>query len=430
MIAGAPFAVFSAYTLPLDIGLWNHLVNLVVSPGIASFYVGLLGLLGVFSYRYRLGDQVLEVRSYGWVVRTHPGRGYDRIEIVNGKLYQTKDNGSTRRIRIWTWLINSDDWAVFKAVAPPKPPEPEPELLTVRYNRRRVAWLLVASIPITLVGLFMWSRASAFSTFTSLEFWLSYLAFIAGFNGAALSIRALSHKVCFSYDPRRRVVTGRNRWSGRTRWYPTNPSERLEYSVSTGTVYRVAADGKRRRFIRASRWLREDDWAAFIDNMFATTEMPFRPSGSESEIQVRVNLLRAGSVAAIGLGLGFVFVVLDPGQPGFWFEFLYGIATATCVLSGIDAAKPLWFRRFLTFDPGKGRVILRPGTKRLTVFPSSGFERIEYSIYDARVYEVRANGERRQLPIPRGYMNRTDWQKFADAMIAHRQEQSVTGEPS
>ncbi|WP_335989811.1 hypothetical protein [Glycomyces sp. MUSA5-2] len=444
---GVLFSAFYILVMPLGIGAWNHLVNLVVLPGVACLFPGLMGLAGLFSYRYRLDDQVLEELTYWrWVIRTYPRKGYDRLEFVNDRLYQADGHGESRKVRIWRWTVHPDDWAVFAKVAPkprrlddlptippaqsappppPAPPSPARGLLTVRYNRPHVWWLLAGSALLWFCFLVLWARSAPGYSF---DRWLAFAIYMAGLIQSAFSIKALRAKICFSYDPQRREVTTRGRWGSRTMWYPRDSSEGLEYSVHTGTIYKITAQGRRRKFVRMSHWLNGEDWAAVVDHLLASA--PATDTGDSiprtpSRVRVQVNPWRAVSVVVGGFGLAILFFAADPSEPGFAWELLYATIAGLALLTSMDVVNHLAFRPFLTFDPEKGRVVIRPGTNRHAVFPSKDFERVEYSIYDARAYEVRSNGERKRLPIPRWYMNRADWGAFADALIAH-QEQSAS----
>jgi len=402
-------------------------------------------LLGGASYLYRLDDQVLEAHRFGKPCRTYPSKGYNRLEFANGRLYQTDGLEKHRSIRIRRWTVHPDDWAVFAKVAPkprsmhdlapmppaqsapptpPAPPPPARERMTVRYLRKPVAWLLVAGVPLTVFGMLLWSRA--YADWLNFDWWLSYAVLLAGVNAVVRPITALSSKVCFAYDPGWRAVTVRHFWTSSTSWFPHSPSERLEYSVYTGTIYKVAASGRRRRYVRKSFWLHGGDWAMIADHLLATAETPSGPrKPSGKPIQVRVNPWRAVPVVVGGFGLAILFFAADPSEPGFAWELLYAMIAGLSLLTSMDVVNHLTFRPFLTFDPEKGRVVIRPGTNRHAVFPSKDFERVEYSIYDARAYEVRSNGDRKRLPIPRWYMNRADWGAFADALIAHPEQSAA-----
>lgn len=75
-------------------------------------------------------------------------------------------------------------------------------------------------------------------------------------------------------------------------------------------------------------------------------------------------------------------------------------------------------------DDGSLSPALAPADTAATTFtvryyPSRGFDRVEYSVYDARIHQVRADGTRRLITIPRWLLNRHDWQVFVNAMLAH-----------
>jgi hypothetical protein len=137
-------------------------------------------------------------------------------------------------------------------------------------------------------------------------------------------------------------------------------------------------------------------------------------------VEVRVNLWKAGTAAVVWLGAAFACFTVVVGASGFLTEVLFGAVGGALLMFGIDAAELLWFKRFLKFEPEAGRITLRPGTNRLAAYPSKGFERVEYSLADGRIYEVRADGRHRRLPVRRRYMNRTDWEALVGVLIEHR----------
>jgi len=79
----------------------------------------------------------------------------------------------------------------------------------------------------------------------------------------------------------------------------------------------------------------------------------------------------------------------------------------------------LLFRKdYLTYDL-RSRTIRGPSLWRnRTNYPRRGYERIEYSVYDGRIYEVREDGKRRRLIITRWVADQRDWRVLVDLLIA------------
>lgn len=132
---------------------------------------------------------------------------------------------------------------------------------------------------------------------------------------------------------------------------------------------------------------------------------------------VRANRLRCWSIAIIGLALTFVLVMFDLGGVNSTADDLTrgaGIASMNLALWCLV----LLFRRwYFTFD-ARSRVVTASGRwKARGTYPSRRFDRIEYSVYDARIYEVRADGKRRRLPVRRWFADRRDWEALVDALL-------------
>jgi hypothetical protein len=78
------------------------------------------------------------------------------------------------------------------------------------------------------------------------------------------------------------------------------------------------------------------------------------------------------------------------------------------------------------FDVQRRR-ILDPRSRK-DRYPYRRFERLEYSVYDARIYQVARDGARRKLPFKRFWANREDWKTLVDLLLAHERKQEVREE--
>lgn len=73
---------------------------------------------------------------------------------------------------------------------------------------------------------------------------------------------------------------------------------------------------------------------------------------------------------------------------------------------------------YLTYDP-RSRTIRGPSRWRnRTTYPRKGYDRLEYSVYDGRVYEIRTDGKRRKLLFVRWVADRRDWRDLVDLLLA------------
>jgi hypothetical protein len=148
-------------------------------------------------------------------------------------------------------------------------------------------------------------------------------------------------------------------------------------------------------------------------------------------VAVRSNRRRCSWVAAVGLPLWILFILIDPESPNDDLaEWLLMAASLAAFYPGVQAAAVLFSsHRYLVFDPATRKLTTGPGNwRQRSVFPRRGFDRIEYSIYNAQIYQVRAIGRRRRILIPRWLLNRQDWRDFVDALTDTSQISSPKNE--
>lgn len=131
-------------------------------------------------------------------------------------------------------------------------------------------------------------------------------------------------------------------------------------------------------------------------------------------LTVRPNRRRCLWVAAVGIPPSLVVGAWLPAiQPPhhllvLTFAALFGFGSWGAVL--------LFRKRYLAFDHSTGRLWGSRYYGRAQ-YPRAGFDRLEYCIYDARIYEVSADGKRRRVPDTCWWANREDWRALADALL-------------
>jgi hypothetical protein len=95
-----------------------------------------------------------------------------------------------------------------------------------------------------------------------------------------------------------------------------------------------------------------------------------------------------------------------PG-PGFIGAIIGGFVGA--------GAKSLIFNRLLTYYPQTKTVEARDRFWGLwKEFPCEGFDRLEYEAATGKLFEVRSEGKRRQVPVNRGEAVREEWRTFVE----------------
>jgi hypothetical protein len=164
--------------------------------------------------------------------------------------------------------------------------------------------------------------------------------------------------------------------------------------------------------------------------------MALPPSGpipgsapSRTVLDVRVNRLRCLWVAAVGFPLYIAFILLDPVGSDRLSEALFSMASVAGGVPAMIALGLLLNGPHLRYYSESGIVIGPERWGRRTEYPRSGFDRIEYSVYDSRIYEIRPNGKRRRLPVSRWFVRRRDWEALVDLLIAENGAKEVR-EPS
>ncbi|WP_205324180.1 hypothetical protein [Glycomyces sp. YM15] len=150
---------------------------------------------------------------------------------------------------------------------------------------------------------------------------------------------------------------------------------------------------------------------------------PAPPPNLHKPIAVRSNRRRCLWVTAVGLPLCFLFILVDPESPDdVLAEWLLLVASLTAFIPGVPGTVLLLSsHRYLVFDPVSRRLTAGPGNwRQRSIHPRRGFDRIEYSVYDARIYQIRTDGSRRRIAIPRWYLDKQDWRAFVDALTEPR----------
>lgn len=145
------------------------------------------------------------------------------------------------------------------------------------------------------------------------------------------------------------------------------------------------------------------------------------PTGTDLEgavLNVRMNRRRPLWAIVVCLPLFFTVAFLLPGSDDFVVQFIGGMVLG--VPAGLVGGSIALLMRntYLTYDP-RSRTIRGPSRWRARMtYPRKGYERLEYSVYDGRIYEVRADGGRRKLMFTRWIADQHDWRVLIDLMLA------------
>jgi hypothetical protein len=97
-----------------------------------------------------------------------------------------------------------------------------------------------------------------------------------------------------------------------------------------------------------------------------------------------------------------------------------GLTVGPTVLSIMS----LFRKAFLVYDVQRGTLLGPHGRKRW--YPGDGYLRLEYSVYDARIYEVAPDGRRRKVIGSSVFADRQDWEALVDVLIAQQDTQPST----
>ncbi|MBO3733820.1 hypothetical protein [Glycomyces niveus] len=81
---------------------------------------------------------------------------------------------------------------------------------------------------------------------------------------------------------------------------------------------------------------------------------------------------------------------------------------------GVGLKSHIW-SRLLVYHPQSKTVEARDRVWGFwQVYPREGFGRLEFDAETGRLFEVRANGERRRVPVHRGEAKRDEWCTFIE----------------
>ncbi|GAA2267235.1 hypothetical protein GCM10009853_020620 [Glycomyces scopariae] len=195
--------------------------------------------------------------------RWRPG---DRLEysIYRGRLERVRPSGRRRIIARFTVVVDHATWAefvdVFRAHQIGSGGGGEPSDLRAPVVKVGIRWrffsgFLLAGLVTEVFAL--WPRRGDFDSVGSL-----HLAAAGYFLFGALPLLL---RPVLTYKEGRVSVKSLGRPA---REYPSPGFERLEFSVYTGCLYEVRADGKRRKIARG--WARDlDSWKVFVDRFLA-----------------------------------------------------------------------------------------------------------------------------------------------------------------
>lgn len=148
-----------------------------------------------------------------------------------------------------------------------------------------------------------------------------------------------------------------------------------------------------------------------------TAESAPEPVRRRTRVVVRVNRRRCLSIVIVGIPLSVALILLDPASGDRAVDDLWraaGILIGAFAFQFLDRLFRHWY---FTFDAESRKLTARGRWGSERTYPRHGFDRIEYSTYDAGIYEVAANGKRRRLPVRRWFADRRDWKTFADTVL-------------
>ena len=143
-------------------------------------------------------------------------------------------------------------------------------------------------------------------------------------------------------------------------------------------------------------------------------------------LQVRTNRRRFLLTAAVSFPVTCALPwLVGPYDVDETAKFIIGVISGLPAgLAGGSIALALR-RVYLTYDAGD-RTIRGPSARRNNViYPRVGYDRLEYSPSDRRIYEVSAEGARRRLMFRRWVADPRDWEALVDLMIAHNGSNGV-----
>jgi hypothetical protein len=141
-------------------------------------------------------------------------------------------------------------------------------------------------------------------------------------------------------------------------------------------------------------------------------------SGIEARpmLVVRPNRQRCFWVAALCVPQFLVHVLLLSELPPTHDSKLLQLVSAGAFGFGYWGAMHLFRKRYLAFDHSTGTLWGSHHYGRAR-YPRPGFDRLEYCVYDARIYEVATDGKRRRVPDTSWWVNREDWRALADTLL-------------
>ncbi|GAA2142171.1 hypothetical protein [Glycomyces algeriensis] len=333
---------------------------------------------------------------------------------------------------------------------PPMPPVPDDELnpsrrqgaaataqdesnrylVVVRFNRRLLGWAVSVGWSLTalMYALTFYLMASSDISAGGFIFLVQFLPL----HSAIVATYLLTQRHCLTYDLRRRRVAGGVLQvnSALKQW---RDGDRLEYSIHRGRLEIVRPNGRRRNVVRNAFTIDQRSWTAFVDVYLAHQNAWKESEGTESIPEVRMPAAppgKPGAMINVGVRWRFFGIILliglayiaadlallaDADRRGAEFDF-FGTLMLTgggCALFG---TVPLVCNPVVTYEPGKGRVSVKPRGLPAREFPRPGGERIEYSIYNGALYEIRLDGKRRRVAT--GWAReQVAWKTFVDRFL-------------
>jgi hypothetical protein len=107
-----------------------------------------------------------------------------------------------------------------------------------------------------------------------------------------------------------------------------------------------------------------------------------------------------------------------PTPSSFSEEFLQALVRGLVTGPAVWSLMSLVQKTALAYDIHRGTLLVPRSRRR--VHPGDGYLRLEYSAYDARIYEVARDGRRHKVAGAPAFANRRDWEALVDVLTAQQ----------
>ncbi|WP_030144584.1 hypothetical protein [Glycomyces sp. NRRL B-16210] len=305
----------------------------------------------------------------------------------------------------------------------PVPDEPSRTVITVRSNRRLALWGTWLGWLLTPVGFALSFHLIAHGVGNRL---LAFaLTWTPMFVAVMCTVMLAQGPNLLTYDTQTgQIGSGQAAVQGRlNRW---KQGDRIEYSVYLGQLRIVRQRGRPRLLIHRAFNVNRSDWIAFVDvflaHQNARAEAPHNrdtaredataarpPEETGSAIKVGVRWRCFLGILLIGLALATLEFHLSSRSEDYFDPV--GPLGFGALLYLLIGAVPLLLNPTLIYE--SGQVSVKTRGRALRRFPRRGGDRLEYSLYDGALFEVRGDGRRRRIATGRA-RDQAAWKTFVD----------------